>query len=162
MAMPPVGPPVPWQNPQHPLPVRPPAPPAMMAAVRLMYAGAAVGLAAMVAVGLTTHEGMFRVYTVNSAGTVHDSATGAVISGVIVAALWLWMAWKNSSGRPWARILSTVFFCLLTLTTIGDVVAAPAVAKVLLLVQWGIGLAATIFMWHRDSTMYYGSSRGRI
>ncbi len=156
MAMPPAG----LRYPQQPLPARPPAPPAMLRAVRLIYAGAVAGFASELATSLTTHDAIVNIYTVRSsaAGTVHAYVGGALLAGAIEMALWLWMAWKNRSGRPWARILSTVFFGLLCLNTIGALFtapAAPAAPKLLRLAEWAIGLAAIIFMWRAESTQYY-------
>jgi len=39
---------------------------------------------------------------------------GFIAGAVALAGLWLWMAWKNKQGRPWARVVSTVFFGVFT------------------------------------------------
>ena len=41
--------------------------------------------------------------------------TVTIVFGLVVIALWLWMARANGQGRNWARILSTVLFGLATL-----------------------------------------------
>jgi len=38
--------------------------------------------------------------------------TLAIAFGLALIALWLWMARATSQGKNWARILSTVLFCL--------------------------------------------------
>ena len=43
-----------------------------------------------------------------------------MVFGLVVIALWLWMARANGQGRNWARILSTVLFGLATLELIGS------------------------------------------
>jgi hypothetical protein len=48
----------------------------------------------------------------------------AAVFGLVVIALWLWMARATGQGRNWARILSTVLFGLATLQLRG-VFAAP-------------------------------------
>src|SRR5579859_7197739 len=45
----------------------------------------------------------------------HASPVFGAIGGLVLAALWLWMAWKTRTGRNWARIVSTVFFGLLSI-----------------------------------------------
>ena len=91
-----------------------------------MYVGAAVSTVSLV------------ISLVNISGTkaaikkAHPSLTAAqvnqlqhviiavaVVSGVIGAALWLWMARANSQGRNWARITSSVLFALATVDMFG-------------------------------------------
>ena len=42
-----------------------------------------------------------------------------ILAGLVVPALWLWMARANGQGRNWARMLSTVLFGLATLQLAG-------------------------------------------
>jgi hypothetical protein len=65
------------------------------------------------------------------------------------------MAWANKRGRSWARILSTVFFGVLTLYAAAGLVALPAAAKIAVLLEWVAGLAAVVFLWQRQSSLYY-------
>ena len=44
----------------------------------------------------------------------------AIVFGLVVIALWLWMARANGQGRNWARILSTVLSGLATLQLISQ------------------------------------------
>lgn len=78
--------------------------------------------------------------------------------------IWLWMAWKNGQGRPWARVLGTTFFAISTLGTLG-LVWTPrneSVAEIVLSVAiWIVGLGAVIFMWQRESTVYYHLTAAR-
>ena len=46
--------------------------------------------------------------------------TAWMIFGLVMIALWLWMARAVGRGRNWARILSTVLFGLATLQLISD------------------------------------------
>ena len=43
-----------------------------------------------------------------------------IVFGLVVIALWLWMARADGQGRNWARILSAVLFGLATLQLRGD------------------------------------------
>lgn len=163
-----------WQYPQqawHPQgPVTPGsiAQPTRPAAMRwtgsLMCVGAALSLTYALASGIVAHGTLTN--------STHDSAYnagfvgGAVIEGLAQVALWLWMAWKTGTGRAWARILSTVFYGLLCLQLIiGLVLFAiskgaghPAVV-IILLVQWGVGLAALIQLWRRESSDFFAFAK---
>jgi hypothetical protein len=81
--------------------------------------------------------------------------TSGAIGGLIAGGLWLWMAWANKHGRSWARILATVFFGVLTLYAAAGLVALPAAAKIVIIIEWAAGLAAVIFLWQRQSSDYY-------
>src|SRR5260370_6987482 len=94
-----------------------PATPAILNAVKLMYAGAGVSIVGLI-IGLATAGGLksairkarpkLTTAQVNSSATFLGVAT--VVIGLIGAGLWLWMAWANKRGRPSARIPSSVFF----------------------------------------------------
>jgi hypothetical protein len=103
----------------------------------------------------------------------------AIVGGILVALIWLWLAWKNGSGRIWARIVATVLFglsCLSLpnllaggrLTTMpstfpgadGTPVAVPPLdipgwAIAAGVVNWLIGLAIIILLWQRAASRYY-------
>src|SRR5579864_5672091 len=125
-------------------PERPPAPPAVLNAVKLMYAGAAVSTVSLV-ISLTSISGTkaairkakpsLTVAQVNQLNTFIIAL--AVVSGVVGVALWLWMARANGQGRNWARILSTVLFALATLDLFG-VVSQPKTA---------LGLIFPVLTW---------------
>jgi hypothetical protein len=166
-----------WQGPQPPMypqgPVRPgsrvrPArPPAMRRAVSLMYLGAVLGLAGGIVDGLTTKIVTFYSYTSTSnTTTVHGttSLSAGILVGIIVAALWLWMAWKTGSGRGWARVMSSVFFGFACLQLIGRISpltrsGGTVPSFIVLLVEWGVGLAALSLLWRRESSEFFASAR---
>ena len=164
-------PPQGWQYPQMPsyptgqgMPGAVP-PPAMQRAVQLMYTAAALALILGIVNGLTTHNVSFITYSSSSTATVHNSTSLAVgiIGGIIDGLLWLWMAWKTGAGRGWARVLSTVFFGFSCLALIGDFTALARdhtyLAFVLSLVVWGVGLAAFIYLWKRESSDFFAISK---
>jgi hypothetical protein len=127
----------------------------MVTALRLVYAGAGIAVVLGVALGLTTHGRAVHAGNPASGAYKAGYVTGGVILGLAGAGLWLWMAWANKRGRSWARIVSTVFFGLLTLYAAAGVLALPAVAKVIVIVEWAIGLGAVVFLWQRQSSHYY-------
>jgi len=144
-------------------PERPAAPPSVLNAVKLMYAGAAVSTVSLV-VSLVDISGTktairkarptLTVAQVNQLNTF--IITLAIVSGVIGVGLWLWMAKANGQGRNWARILSSVLFGLATLDLFG-VLSQPKtlLGLVFPVLTWLIGLGAVILLWRRDSSAFF-------
>jgi hypothetical protein len=144
-------------------PQRPPAPAPVRTAVKLMYAGAAVWtvllISALVLIGKAGHA------TVNG-HTLHGRLvpiTVVAVFGLVVIALWLWMARATGQGRNWARILSTVLFGLATLQLRG-VFGGPVshlgvglivVGLVVPVLGWLAGLAAVWLLWRPASSAFF-------
>ena len=108
-------------------PLRPPAPAPVLTAVKLMYAGAAVsaveliiGLALIIVDIKAAARGRFLGHSLTAPQMRPLIITVWIVLGLVVIALWLWMARANGQGRNWARILSTVLFGLATLQLRGD------------------------------------------
>jgi hypothetical protein len=124
-----------------------PAPAPVRRAVYLMYAGAAVYVI----------SGIVGVITLGNATVVSTAVT--LISIVVPILLWLWMAWKCKAGRPWARIVSTVLFGLGTLATLLSLAATAGFWGLLgMIAGWLAGLGATILLWQRSSSRYFGTA----
>ena len=140
-------------------PLRPPAPAPVLTAVKLMYAGAAVSavnliISLAVIGGLKAYHGRFLGHSLTAAQVSHLNTViiAAVVTGLVVIALWLWMARANGQGRNWARIVSTVLFGLATLELIGT----HDVGQVLLAVlTWLTGLAAVWLLWRPASSAFF-------
>ena len=142
---------------------RPPAPPSVLNAVKLMYVGAAVSTVSLI-VSLADISGTkaairkarpsLTVAQVNQLNTFIISL--AIVSGVIGVALWLWMARSNNQGKNWARILSTVLFCLATLDLIG-VFSQPktVLGLVFPVLTWLVGLGAVFLLWRPESSAFF-------
>jgi hypothetical protein len=144
-------------------PERPPAPPSVVNAVKLMYAGAAVTTVSLVIslVNLSgTKAAIKKAKPTWTAAQVNSFdrfiIITAVISGLIGIALWLWMARANGQGRSWARVVSTVLFVLATVDLLG-VFSEPktAIGLVFPLLTWLVGLGAVVLLWRRDSTEFF-------
>jgi hypothetical protein len=144
-------------------PERPPVPSTVKAAARLMYTGAAVMVASAVLLLLNLHA--LRDALAHSTGGQHDTpaqlhtlevqyAAYNVISDVLFAAVWLWMAWVNRRGRRWGRNVASVLFGLSTLSLVSAAAQGGALAP-LVIVPWAVGLGALIFLWRKPSTEYY-------
>ena len=153
-------------------PLRPPAPAPVLTAVKLMYAGAAVSTVTLIIVaGLIiggNKAGHLRWdgHTLTAAQLSHLKPviiTVTVVSGLVVPAVWLWMARANGQGRNWARILSTVLFGLATLQLTGiyrtPVSHAGFGVEVLGLIlpglAWLVGLAAVWLLWRPASSAFF-------
>ncbi len=142
---------------------RPPAPPSVVNAVKLMYAGAAVSTVSLV-ISLADISGTkaairkarpsLTAAQVNQLNTFIISL--AIVSGLIGIGLWLWMARANSQGKSWARIVSTVLFGLATLDLIG-VLTQPKtlLGLVFPVLTWLIGVGAVFLLWRPESSAFF-------
>src|SRR3984893_6381262 len=105
---------------------RPPAPPSVANAVKLMYVGAAVSTVSLVITLADIGGVKAAIHKAKPSWTPaqvnqYDRflIIVAILSGVIGIALWLWLARANNQGKNWARIVSTVLFGLATLDLFG-------------------------------------------
>lgn len=144
------------------------APPSVINAVRLMYAGAAIsGIAAVLGLTLigtvrnTLKAQTNPVLTTSQVNTAVDVFVGGVIVvGLIGIALWLWMAFMCKAGKNWARITGTVFFGIDTLLTVDSLVRAGAAATLVVnILGWLVGLGAVILLWRKDSSAFFKPSQ---
>jgi hypothetical protein len=144
-------------------PLRPAAPAPVLTAVKLMYAGAAVSTVSLI-ISLADIGGSkaairkarptLTATQVNQLNTF--IITLAVVSGLVGIGLWLWMARANGRGKSWARIVSTVLFCLATLDLVG-VFGEPKTALSLIfpILTWLVGLGAVYLLWRPESTAFF-------
>jgi hypothetical protein len=163
-------------------PLRPPAPAPVLTAVKLMYAGAAVNAVAVIT-SLSLISGIKAALRKANPGLaaaqvrdLNTLITLAIAAGLVVIALWLWMARTNGQGRTWARILSTVLFGLATLelpadiqlTHLGHLVLGGQVqpvihygfgvtvlAVIVPVLTWLAGLAAVWLLWRPASSAFF-------
>jgi ABC-type transport system involved in cytochrome bd biosynthesis fused ATPase/permease subunit len=151
---------------------RPPQPPSVLNAVRLMYAGAALGLLGVIftlvfssriknAVGKAARKSNATLASEGkktlTVAEIHslESATVAILVIVLIIGvlLWVWMAWANGKGNSWARIVATVLFALNTVY-LAFVASRAAVTAIFVGVSWIIGLVVIILLWRKDSSSY--------
>lgn len=158
-------------------PLRPPAPAPVLTAVKLMYAGAAVsgagliiGLALIIVDIAVAARGQFLGHSLAAQQPL--VITVWIVSGLVVIALWLWMARTTGRGRNWARIVSTVLFGLATLQLPGDFTQPVNHAglgatvlyyggTVLFVAVWLIGAAAVWLLWRPASSAFFKQQRFR-
>jgi dipeptide/tripeptide permease len=147
----------------------PPAQPSSIAlAVKLMYAGAALGILSL-------------IYTLATVGTLKDrvadqmrdadpsikqteidafyvvSIVIAIVSAIVVVALWSWMAWKNGQGRSWARVVATVLAALNLLFIPFTIYTARSepVSLVASLVNVILAIVILVLLWKKESSHFY-------
>ena len=151
-------------------PLRPPPAP-VLTAVKLMYAGAAVSAAGLI-IGLAliivdikaAARGRFLGHSLAAQKPL--IITVWIVFGLVMIALWLWMARANGQGRNWARILSTVLFGLAALQLRGDFTQPVSHAgfgatvlyyggTALFIAAWLAGAAAVWLLWRPASGAFF-------
>jgi hypothetical protein len=98
--------------------------------------------------------------------TQHQAVAEFIVGGIVVAALWTFLAMSCRAGKSWARIVSTVLFAIYTVyateIVIGfDRVDPPGAVHVYTVITWLIGLTATILLWGRTASGYFAAPRRR-
>jgi hypothetical protein len=146
---------------QEPEQIRPPR--SVLNAVKLMYAGAALEviavIIAVVTIG-TLKSAILARHPAYTAAQLHSAEVARtvplVIGGLIAIGLWLWMAWANGKGRSWARIVSAVFFGINTLDLLISLLQVHAVATLIIgVVIWLVGLGAVVLIFSKESGAFY-------
>jgi hypothetical protein len=128
----------------------------MVAAVRLMYAGAAYAL--IYAIGFLT---VVRSVLKNEPAS-HTSLAGVVAAVILLSlieiAVWLWIARACQNGRSWARVTGTVLFGIHTLSALAVLSNDhPGIgrARLLTVISWLIACGAVVFLWQRPSNAFF-------
>ena len=143
---------------------RPPAPPSVLRAVQVMYAGAAASLIGiiidMTTLSSTKSEIMRRnpSLTATQVANAEHVAIGLfIVSGLLGAGLWIWIAQMSKAGKNWARIVGTVLFAIDTISVFAGAATVPGAGatRIYSIVVWLIGLAAVILLWQRASPDYF-------
>jgi hypothetical protein len=147
---------------------RPPIPPSVSRAVQVMYVGAAASIIGIIIDMTTLSSTKAEIIRRSSKPLTSAQVTNAehfavglfIVSGLIGAALWVWMAQTSKAGKGWARIVSSVLFGIDTISVIAGsaAVASGGATRIYGIVVWLIGLAAIILLWQRPSTAYFKSA----
>jgi hypothetical protein len=136
-------------------------PRAVRAAVKLMLAGAAAELAAMITVAVTAstvHAAVAARYpTAAYSATVHQVLV--LVLAPIAIGMWLWLAWANGRGEDWARLLSAASFGLFSLVMLGNLSQhaasyAPA-SMIAAAIVWALGLVSVALIFTPQAWRYY-------
>lgn len=147
---------------------KPPQP--VMNAFYLMLAGAVLtlistlyGLTQLSTVRDRASESSNGTLTKSDIDTITNVSLGVgIVMSLISIGLWIWMAFATRSGKNWARITSTVFFGLYSLSTLLTLVGlflprvdTAVISTVFGLLTWSVGLGAVILLWNKQSGAYF-------
>jgi hypothetical protein len=132
-----------------------------------MYVGLAASLIGiiidMTTLSSTRSEIIRRspTYTATQINNAEHVEVGIFIAGGLIgAALWLWMAQANRAGKNWARITSTVFFGIDTISQLISLgMPSGGVVRIYSILIWLIGLVAIVLLWQRTSSDYFRAPR---
>src|ERR1700722_2671515 len=151
---------------------RPPQPPTLRNAVRLMWVGAALALISVIVTvtfsskiksavtkaavkANVTRRGNGK--TVLTTSQIHTLANVTfvlvIVVGILALLLWAWMAWANNKGSNWARIVATILFGLNTISLILEAGRA-SITIIFVALGWVVGLAALVLLWRKATTAY--------
>jgi hypothetical protein len=132
-----------------------------------MYGGAALSLVG-VFVNLTTLGTIKRRLPVTSpallASTEHEAIAEFIVGGLVVAAVWIFLAMSCRVGMRWARAAGTALFAVDTVYMVDvaaslDRVDAPVAVRMYTVAVWIAGLAATLLLWQRGANTYFRPAR---
>jgi hypothetical protein len=138
-------------------------PRSVLNAVKLMYAGAALEVLALIIAVVTIgslKSAILARHPAYTAARLHTAEVARivplVIGALIATGLWLWMAWANGRGRNWARVVSAVFFGINTVDLLISLFVVHAVATLVIgVVIWLVGLGAIVLMFSKESGPFY-------
>jgi len=143
---------------------RPPAPPSVLRAVQVMYVGAAASLVGIIIDMTTLSSTKSEIIRRNPSLTATQVANAEhvaiglfIVSGLLGAGLWIWIAQMSKAGRNWARIVGTVLFAIDTISVFAGAATVPGggATRIYSILVWLIGLAAVILLWQRASSDYF-------
>ena len=146
---------------------RPPAPPSVLRAVQVMYVGAAASLIGIIIDMTTLSSTKSEIIRRNPnltatqvANAEHVAIGLFIVSGLLGAGLWVWIAQMCKLGRNWARIVGTVLFAIDTISVFAGAATVPGggATRIYSILVWLIGLAAVILLWQRASSDYFRSA----
>ena len=138
-----------------------PRPRTVRAAVRLMLAGAAAELAAMITV-IVTLAGVRATVAARDAAAlqaVHLHQVAIISLAPVAIGMWLWLAWANGRGQDWARPMSAACFAVISLSLLaglaqGAAMLAPA-TMIAGAVVWALGLSSVVLIFTPAAGRYY-------
>jgi hypothetical protein len=138
-----------------------PRPRSVRIAVKLMLAGAAAELAAMITVisTLGSVRATAAARDVAALQEVHLHQVSVIGLAPVAIGMWLWLAWANGRGQDWARPLSAACFALISLSVLaalarGTAALAPA-TMIAAAVVWTLGLSSVVLIFTPAACRYY-------
>jgi hypothetical protein len=138
-----------------------PRPRSVRVAVKLMLAGAAAELAAMITVISTLASVRATVAARDAAAmhALHLHQVAVIGLAPVAIGMWLWLAWANGRGQDWARLLSAGCFALISLSVMAQlaqgVAAFASAAMIAAAVVWALGLSSVVLIFTPAAGRYY-------
>lgn len=140
-----------------------PAPPSVINAVRLMYAGAVVSLVVVIlnlatagSLKTTIHNNDKTLTSTQVTNLAHFEIGAIVVLGLLGVGLWIWMALKCKAGRNWARVTGSTLFGIFTVLLIISLARVSGSAGLIVnVVLWLIGLGTVVLLWRKDSSLFF-------
>jgi hypothetical protein len=135
-------------------------------AARIMYGGGAATLVGIF-VNVTTLGDVRRQRPIMAAAfqtsTARQAIAEFIVGGLIVTAIWAFMAISCQKGSHWARITGTAMFAVYTVyateLVVGlDNVSPPGAVQAYTVALWVCGLAATVLLWQGTASTHFGAS----
>jgi hypothetical protein len=144
-------------------------PQAVRVAVRLMYAGLAASVIALIVSGVNLgqytrnaaeykkHPLLYPTYV--HASQMASSMSFAVLADLIGIVCWVVLAIAARHGRGWARITGTVLLGIYTLVLLSVLVSTKGDpgAQFLTLLVWALGVAATVLLWTQQARAFFAA-----
>jgi len=138
-----------------------PRPRSVRVAVKLMLAGAAAELAAMITVITTLGSVRATVAARDAAAmqAVYMHQVAIIGLAPVAIGMWLWLAWANGRGQDWARPLSAACFAVISLSLLAGLaqdaaMLAPA-TMIAGAVVWTLGLSSVALIFTPAAGRYY-------
>jgi DNA-binding transcriptional regulator YdaS (Cro superfamily) len=138
-----------------------PRPRSIRIAVKLMLAGAAAELAAMITV-IATWGNVRTAVAARDAATlqaVHLHQVTDIALAPVAIGMWLWLAWANGRGQDWARPLSAACFGLISFSLIAalaqDAAAFAPAVMIAAAIVWALGLSSVVLILTPAAGRYY-------
>jgi hypothetical protein len=138
-----------------------PRPRSVRVAVKLMLAGAAAELAALITVIATLGSVRATVAARDAAAmqTVPLHQVTIIALAPVAIGMWLWLAWANGRGQDWARPLSAACFGLISFSVVAGLAqGAAAFAPATMIagaVIWTLGLSSVALIFTPAAGRYY-------
>jgi serine/threonine protein kinase len=143
------------------------------AAVRLMYAGLAATVVALIVSGVNfsqytkdaqsykKHPFLYPAYA--HADKMATSVSFAVLADLLGLVCWVVIAIAVRRGRGWARVTGMVLlgiYTLVMLSVLANTRSDPG-AQVLTLLVWALGVAAAVPLWTQQARAFFDAWRKR-
>jgi hypothetical protein len=149
--------------------VRGPAPSSVLTTVRLMYAGAALGLLGVLSALLTKSTLKQQIadnntkLTPDQVNTALNAAIAVtIVIGVIVVVLYILLAMQVGKGKNWARIVTLVLTGLGVLFgLLGFLQPAPALSRIVSVIGLLLDIAIIWFLTRSESSAYFRGQPAR-